>query len=153
MLLRWSPAPWSFTLELRLSKNAGVVSFTDKSKHSIYLKLGAYARLMSLVKRSLYLCVCVARRIQNHNNGTSVAKHNTQYETLLVLRGYSTVYYAQNNSRVYRIMLAIRLCLKYACFCDVGSGERPKMQGTSLRCCNRCVNLALSKTLLRQQVR
>ena len=35
-----------------------------------------------------------------------VAQHNAQYAKLLARRGYSTVYFAQNNSRACEIMLA-----------------------------------------------
>ena len=52
------------------------------------------------------LCVCVARRIHNHDNAMHVAQHNPQYAKLLLRRGYSTVYHAQNNSCTYEIMLA-----------------------------------------------
>ena len=50
-------------------------------------------------------------------------------------RSYSTVYYAQNNSSTYEIMLANEtltfVCL-YLRLWSVGSGERPKMQGNSV---------------------
>ena len=64
-----------------------------------------------------------------------VAQHNAQYTKLLVRQGYSTVYYAQNNSCAYKIMLANEiqtlLCL-YLHLWSVESGERPKMQGTNI---------------------
>ena len=58
-----------------------------------------------------------------------------QYTKLLLRRGYSTVYYARNNSCACEIILANEiltlLCL-YLHLWSVGSGERPKMQGTSV---------------------
>ena len=147
-LLRWSPAPWSFTSELRLSKNAGTgwskwsiywiifgKSFTDTSKHSIYLELHRKTRANALVlgtgEEVIILCVCVARRIHNHDNATRVTQHNAQYARLLSRWGYSTVYNAQNNSRAYEIMLANNtltlLCL-YLHFWSEESGEHVRDQ-------------------------
>ena len=34
----------------------------------------------------------------------SVAQHNAQYAKLLLRRGYSTIYYAQNNSHAFEII-------------------------------------------------
>ena len=77
----------------------------------------------------------VAKCIHNHDNVTRVAQHNAQYAKLLLRRGNSTVYFAQNNIRPCEIMLANKiltlLCL-YLRLWSVGSGERPKMQGTSV---------------------
>ena len=58
-----------------------------------------------MAERLLSLRVCVARSIHNHDNATRVAQHNAQYAKLLARRGYSTVYYAQNNSRAF-----VKLC-------------------------------------------
>ena len=77
----------------------------------------------------------VARRIHNHDNATCVAQHKVQYAKLLPHQGYSTVYYAENNSRACKIMLVnvllTLLCL-YLHLWSVESGEIPKMQGTSV---------------------
>ena len=54
-----------------------------------------------MAKRLISLRVCVARSIHNHDNTTRAAQRNAQYAKLLVRRGYSTVYYAQNNSRAF----------------------------------------------------
>ena len=54
-----------------------------------------------MAKRLLSLRVCVARNTHNHDNATRVAQHNTQYAKLLARRGYSTLYYAQNNSPAF----------------------------------------------------
>ena len=54
-----------------------------------------------MAKRLLSLRVCIARSIHNHDNATRVAQHNAQYAKLLVRQGYSTVYYAQSNSRAF----------------------------------------------------
>ena len=66
-----------------------------------------------MAKQLLSLRVCVARSIYNHDNGnaTHVAQHNAQYTKLLARRGYSTVYYAQNNSRTF-----VKLCLQSSFF-------------------------------------
>ena len=47
---------------------------------------------------------------------TRVTQHNAQYAKLLPRRGYSTVYYAQNNSGTYEIMLANDM-LTLFCLC------------------------------------
>ena len=61
--------------------------------------------------------------------------HNTQYMKLLVRQGYSAIYDAQNNSLTYEFRVANEklslLCL-YLHLWSVGSGERSKMQGTSV---------------------
>ena len=43
--------------------------------------------------------------IDNHYNATRVTQHNVKYAKMLARRGYSTVYYAQNNSRAF-----VKLC-------------------------------------------
>ena len=55
----------------------------------------------TMAKRLLSLRVCVAKSIHSHDNATRMAQHNAQYAKLLARRGYSTVYYAQNNSRAF----------------------------------------------------
>ena len=68
-VLHWFPPPWSFTSELRLSKNTGtgwsklpkywVVSFTDTSKHSIYLQTQSLCSLLGTAEEviiSSHLC-------------------------------------------------------------------------------------------------
>ena len=55
--------------------------------------------------------------------------------TKLARRDNSTVYYAQNNSRACEIMLAneiLTLLWLYLRLWSMGSGKRPKMQGTSV---------------------
>ena len=84
------------------------------------------------MKRLLSLHIYVAKYIHNYDNTTRVAQHNAQYATLSQRQVYSTVYYIQNNSRVYEIMLAneiLALLRLFLCLWSVGSDERPKMQG------------------------
>ena len=80
------------------------------------------------------LSFCVARRIHNHDNATHVTQYNTLHTKLLMCWGYSMINYAQNNSRIYEIMLANEiltlLCL-YLRLWSVGSSKRPKLHNCS----------------------
>ena len=69
IFVHWSPAPWSFTSELRLFKKTGtgwlklpkywVVSFTDTSKHSIYVETWSLCMCVRHWWRGYYLYASV----------------------------------------------------------------------------------------------
>ena len=122
--VRWSPAPWDFTssadypriqdrlrLITQIVGNQWIVSSTDTCCHSTFKKPSGY-----VCKKGVNEIVSILLL------GAST--------TMKTPQGYSTVYYAQNNSRACEIMLAngilTLLCL-YLRLWSVGSGEKPKM--------------------------
>ena len=146
--LRWSPAPWSFTLELKLSqvhryrlmKMTQILGnffgvFYRYKRHLIYLQTQCLCVHVRHWWRSYFLYASVLIGASTTMTTPHVVQRNTQNAKLLVRRGYSTVYYAQNNPRSCEIILANEiltlLCL-YLRLWSVGSSERPKMQGTSV---------------------
>ena len=128
-ILPWSPAPWSFTSELRLSKNIGTgwyvsqilaklckASFTDTSKYWIYLET-----------QNLPV------PIHNYENATNVAQHRAKYAKLLTHRGYSTVTTLTTTPAVLKLPYPMNIC--FVCTCVFGQQKvvmSLMMQGFSL---------------------
>ena len=94
----------------------------------------------ALVKNLLTLFPCVAWHTYKTKR---MAQHRAQYAQLSVGQGDSTLS-AHNNSPCLQNVLANEiltlLCL-YLRLWSVGSGERPKMQGSSVQRCKRQVRL------------
>ena len=105
------------------------MSCTDTSKHSIYLWIGTDEEV-------IILCACVTWHIHIHDNAACMAQHNAQYAKLWYVKVILLLLrYAPNNSYAYKITLANRIptliCL-YLSLWSEGSGERPKIQKTSI---------------------